>query len=54
MQDGKLVNLARSDVTADKLPLDNLEEEVWRIFHEYKALKQSHEKLIIYTTQTRL
>lgn len=46
MEGSELVNLARSDVTADKQPLDSVEEEVWRIFREHKALLASHEKLV--------
>ena len=45
MQDGKLVNVGRTDNTADKQPLDDIEKELWRIFGEHKALKASHEKL---------
>ena len=46
MQDGVLVYVGRSDVTADKQPLDSVEEEVWRIFGEHKVLKASHKKLV--------
>lgn len=45
MQDGKLVNIGRSDSTADKQPFDDVEEEVWRIFGEWKDLKASRDKL---------
>jgi len=39
MQDGRLVNVGRADVIADKQPFDSVEEEVWRIFGEYKELQ---------------
>jgi len=39
MQDGRLVNVGRADVTADKQPFDSVEEEVWRIFGKYKELQ---------------
>lgn len=45
MQDGKLVNLARANITADKLPLDSIEKEVWRIFGEHKRLQSENKKL---------
>jgi hypothetical protein len=45
MQDGILVNVGRSDTDATKQPLDDVELEVWRIFHEHRILKQSHERL---------
>jgi len=39
MQDGRLVNVGRADVIADKQPFDSVEEEVWRIFGKYKELQ---------------
>ncbi len=45
MQDGKLVNVGRGDVTADKQPLDSVEEEVFRIFGEWKALQAENKRL---------
>jgi hypothetical protein len=48
MQDGILVNVGRSDTDATKQPLDDVELEVWRIFHEHRILKQSHERLLEY------
>ena len=41
-----LIDIKRFDNNADKRPLDIVEEEVYRIFHDYQALKASHEKLI--------
>ncbi len=45
MQDGKLVNIGRSDNTADKQPFGDVEEEVWRIFGEHKQLETENKRL---------
>jgi hypothetical protein len=45
MQDGKLINIGRSDNTADKQPFDDIEEEVWRIFGEHKQLQKENTRL---------
>lgn len=45
MQEGKLVEVARSDTTATKKPLDAIEEEIWRIFREYKKLQTENDNL---------
>ena len=45
MQEGVLVNIGRSDNMADKQPFDSVEEEVWRIFGEYKELQVENRKL---------
>ena len=45
MQNDKLVNVGRTDNMATKQPLDNIEEEVWWIFGEYKKLQAKNERL---------
>jgi hypothetical protein len=51
MQDGKLVNIGRSDDTAAKQPFDDIEKEVWRIFGEHKELKTENTRLKAALTQ---
>ena len=45
MKDNKLISVGRSDVTADRHPLDSIEKEVWRIVHEHKAFQAENERL---------
>jgi hypothetical protein len=45
MQEGKLVNIGRRDDAAAKQPFDSIEEEVWRIFGEWKHLQAENKRL---------